>query len=107
MEAALTTLVAEILKQGVLACLAAYFYLSRESERKDRRATEQVATELLMKVKDQHHEVRMGDVTRTYEVMQANAKMIEAHTAQQAQLTAEIRELAQEVRRRPCLDGGK
>ena len=107
MEPASAALLAEIIKAGIGYCLAAYFYLRLDSEVKDRRATEKVAVDLMLKLKDEHHAARMGDHAQASEVLRANAKMIEAHTAQQAQLTAEVRELAQEVRRRPCLDGVK
>lgn len=107
MDPASAALLAEIIKAGVGYCLAAYFYIRLDGEVKDRRATEKVAVELMFKLKDEHHAARMGDHTQTSEVLRANARMIEAHTAQQAQLTAEVRELAQEVRRRPCVDGVK
>lgn len=105
MEPVSSAIVAELVKLGTGYVLAAFFWLRYDSELKDRRATEKAATELILKIKDKAHDATIQSANSQSEILSTNARMIESHTTTQQALIAEVRELAAEIRRRPCTEG--
>lgn len=105
MDPATAPLLAAIIKAGTGYALALWFYFRWDAEMKDRRATEKAAVDMILQIKDRHHAETIAASNAQTDVLSANARMIESHTATAAQLTAEVRELAAEIRRRPAVQG--
>lgn len=95
-------IITEILKGGVFAAAAIYFFIRYDGEVKDRRATEKAAVEMILAIKDRQHAETIASHNATTEVLATNARMIESQAAAAQTLVAEVRALASEIRHRPA-----